>query len=104
MSTLPRAICSTSILSSWAASPVWFLVPMVAAVACFTAVGNTFMLPSIDHSRIAFTQILPSFDAACAIAFLRASVAYYASLGIVIRRLLTDNGHCYRSRAFHAAV
>ncbi len=57
-----------------------------------------------DHSRIAFTQILPRFDAACAIAFLRASVAYYASLGIVIRRLLTDNGHCYRSRAFHAAV
>jgi transposase InsO family protein len=57
-----------------------------------------------DHSRIAFTQILPSFDAACAIAFLRASVAYYASLGIVIRRLLIDNGHCYRSRAFHAAV
>jgi len=57
-----------------------------------------------DHSRIAFTQILPRFDAACAIAFLRASLAYYASLGIVIRRLLTDNGHCYRSRAFHAAV
>ena len=57
-----------------------------------------------DHSRIAFIQILPNFDAACAIAFLRASVAYYASLGIVIRRLLTDNGHCYRSRAFHAAV
>jgi transposase InsO family protein len=57
-----------------------------------------------DHSRIAFSQILPRFDAACAIAFLRASVAYYANLGIVIRRLLTDNGHCYRSHAFHAAV
>ena len=57
-----------------------------------------------DHSRIAFAQILPRFDAACAIAFLRASVAYYASLGISIRRLLTDNGHCYRSRAFRAAV
>ena len=57
-----------------------------------------------DHSRIAFTQILPDFTAAAAIAFLRASVAYYAALGIHIRRLLTDNGHCYRSRAFHAAV
>jgi transposase InsO family protein len=57
-----------------------------------------------DHSRIAFTQILPAFTAAAAIAFLRASVAYYAALGIPIRRLLTDNGHCYRSRAFHAAV
>jgi hypothetical protein len=39
-----------------------------------------------EHSRIAFTQILRGFDAACAIAFLRASLAYYASLGIVIRR------------------
>lgn len=57
-----------------------------------------------DHSRIAFTQILPDFTAASAIAFLRAAIAYYASLGISIRRLLTDNGHCYRSRAFHAAV
>jgi hypothetical protein len=47
-----------------------------------------------DHSRIAFTQILPDFTASSAIAFLRASVAYYATLGIPIRRLLTDNGHC----------
>jgi transposase InsO family protein len=57
-----------------------------------------------DHSRIAFTQILPDFTAASAIAFLRASLVYYASLGISIRRLLTDNGHCYRSHAFHAVV
>jgi hypothetical protein len=32
-----------------------------------------------DHSRIAFTQILPNFNAACAIAFLRAAVAYYSA-------------------------
>jgi Integrase core domain len=47
-----------------------------------------------DPSRIAFTQILPNFTAASAIAFLRTSVAYYASLGIPIRRLLNDNGLC----------
>ena len=57
-----------------------------------------------DHSRIAFAQILPHFTAADAVAFLLAAVAYYASLGITIRRLLTDNGHCYRSHAFRAAV
>jgi transposase InsO family protein len=57
-----------------------------------------------DHSRIAFAQILPTFTAADAVAFLFAAVAYYASLGITIRRLLTDNGHCYRSHAFRAAV
>ena len=53
-----------------------------------------------DHSRIAFADILPDQSAASAIAFLRAALAYYAGLGISIRRLLTDNGHCYRSRAF----
>ena len=57
-----------------------------------------------DHSRIAFAQILPTFTAADAVAFLFAAVAYYATLGIPIRRLLTDNGHCYRSHAFRAAV
>ena len=57
-----------------------------------------------DHSRIAFAQVLPDFTAAAAVAFLRAAVTYYASLGIAIRRLLTDNGHCYRSHVFRAAV
>jgi transposase InsO family protein len=57
-----------------------------------------------DHSRIAFSQILPNGTAASAIAFLHACLAYYARLGIRIRRLLTDNGHCYRSHAFRRAV
>jgi len=55
-----------------------------------------------DHSRLAFSLILPDKTAASAIAFLRAAVAYYARFGITIRRLLTDNGHCYRSAAFRA--
>ena len=56
-----------------------------------------------DHSRIAFSQVLPNFTGASAVAFLHAAVAYYATLGIRIRRLLTDNGHCYRSGAFREA-
>ena len=53
-----------------------------------------------DHSRIAFAQILPDQTAASASAFLRAALAYYACLGIQVHALLSDNGHCYRSRAF----
>ncbi len=56
-----------------------------------------------DHSRMAFSQVLPNFTGASAVAFLHAAVAYYATLGIRIRRLLTDNGHCYRSGAFREA-
>jgi transposase InsO family protein len=38
-----------------------------------------------------------------AIAFLHAAIAFYAEHGTSIRRLLTDNGSCYRSRRFRAA-
>jgi len=53
-----------------------------------------------DHSRIAFSQILPDQKAPAATAFLQAAVDYYARLGISIARLLTDNGPCYRSHRF----
>src|SRR5713226_3739295 len=56
-----------------------------------------------DHSRVAFSQVLPNVTGASAVAFLHAAVAYYATLGIRIRRLLTDNGHCYRSGPFREA-
>jgi len=56
-----------------------------------------------DHSRIAFSQVLPNFTGPSAAAFLHAAVADYATLGIHIRRVLTDNGHCYRSAAFREA-
>jgi transposase InsO family protein len=52
-----------------------------------------------DHSRIAFSQLRADERASSAVAFLRAAVAYYAQLGIRIRRLLTDNAPCYHSDA-----
>ena len=56
-----------------------------------------------DASRIAFSQILPDEKQESAIAFLKAAVAYYASLGVAIARVMTDNGSCYRSKAFARA-
>jgi transposase InsO family protein len=53
-----------------------------------------------DASRIAFSQILPDERKESAIAFLKAAVAYYASLGVAIARVMTDNGSCYKSKAF----
>lgn len=38
-----------------------------------------------------------------AVAFLFAAVAYYASLGVSVTRAMSDNGSCYRSRAFAKA-
>ena len=39
----------------------------------------------------------------CAVAFLKAAVAYYASLGVTVERVMTDNGSCYKSVAFRKA-
>ncbi|MCP4302996.1 MAG: IS481 family transposase [Gammaproteobacteria bacterium] len=54
-----------------------------------------------DHSRIAFSQVLESEKKHDAVAFLKATVAWYKSLGIRIQRLMTDCGSCYRSKAFN---
>ena len=56
-----------------------------------------------DASRIAFSQILPDEKKESAVAFLEASIAYYAGLGVTVSRVMTDNGSCYRSKAFAEA-
>ena len=56
-----------------------------------------------DHSRMAFTQILPDQKADTTIAFLRNAVDFFARHGITVRALLTDNGSSYRSHQFRHA-
>jgi len=56
-----------------------------------------------DASRIAFSQIHPDQKKESAIAFLEAALAYYASLGVRVTRVMTDNGSCYVSNAFAEA-
>jgi transposase InsO family protein len=56
-----------------------------------------------DASRIAFSRVMKDERKASAVAFLKAAVAYYASLGVTIERVMTDNGSCYKSFAFRKA-
>ena len=56
-----------------------------------------------DHSRMAFTQMLPDQKANTTIGFLRSAVDFFATHGIGIRALLTDNGSSYRSSQFRQA-
>ena len=58
-----------------------------------------------DASRIAFSRAMKNERKESAVAFLKTAVVYYvyyASLGVKIERVMTDNGSCYRSRAFRA--
>ena len=57
-----------------------------------------------DHSRIAYTAIMPDEKAVSAAAFLQQAVTWFRRLGIGVQRVLTDNGPCFCSRRFaHAA-
>jgi len=56
-----------------------------------------------DHSRVAFSQIHPDETKESAVPFLKAAVAYYASLGVTVSRVMTDNGSCYISDDFRKA-
>jgi transposase InsO family protein len=66
--------------------------------------GWEFLFVAIDdHARLAFTQMKPDERRPSAIAFLRATVTYFATLGVTVRRILTDNGSAFRSKRFQRA-
>jgi transposase InsO family protein len=53
-----------------------------------------------DHSRIAYAEVLPDESPTKCSQFLRRALSWFASQGIRIRRVLTDNGNGYRSHDF----
>jgi transposase InsO family protein len=56
-----------------------------------------------DHARIGFTDMYPDERKASAVQFLRNTVAYFRSLGVQVKRVLTDNGPAFRSQKFAKA-
>ena len=57
-----------------------------------------------DHSRLAYVEIHPNEQAATAARFWSRASAWFAANGITARAVLTDNGACYRSHDFAAAL
>jgi transposase InsO family protein len=50
-----------------------------------------------DATRLAYVEVLGNEQATTAVAFLRRAVAFYARHGIIVERVMTDNGSAYRS-------
>ena len=48
-----------------------------------------------DHSRLAYAEVLEDEKATTAAGFLHRAVAFYRRHGIIVERVLTDNGSCY---------
>ncbi len=53
-----------------------------------------------DHSRLAYVEVLPDERAESATAFLKRACAWFRQHGVKVRRVMTDNGSCYISKAF----
>jgi transposase InsO family protein len=56
-----------------------------------------------DATRLAYVEVLADERAVTAIGFLRRAVEWFASMGIAVERVMSDNGSCYRSHA-HASA
>jgi transposase InsO family protein len=56
-----------------------------------------------DHSRLAYAEICEDETGPTAAAVLHRAVTWFADRGVTARRVLTDNGGCYRSSHWTAA-
>jgi len=50
-----------------------------------------------DATRLAYVEVLTNEKATTAVAFLKRAIAFYASHGITVQAVMSDNGPCYRS-------
>jgi transposase InsO family protein len=61
-------------------------------------IGTAFVHTVIDdHSRVAYAEIHDDEKKETAAAVLRNAVAWFAERGVIVQRVLSDNGSCYRS-------
>jgi transposase InsO family protein len=56
-----------------------------------------------DHSRMAYAEICTDEKAATAIGVFQRAVAWFADHGVIVERVLSDNGAAYRSYAWRDA-
>ena len=68
-------------------------------------IGWEFVHVAVDDcTRLAYVEVLADERGATAAAFLTRALAWFAARGARVRRLLTDNGSCYRSGDLRAVV
>ena len=67
-------------------------------------IGTAFLHTVIDdHSRVAYVEICADEKAETAVAVLHRAVTWFAQRGVIVERVLSDNGSCYRSLAWRDA-
>ena len=67
-------------------------------------VGYRFIHSAVDdHSRLVYSEVLGDEKAATAAGFWMRATAWFLARGVTPKRVLTDNGSCYRSGLWHRA-
>jgi transposase len=67
--------------------------------------GYHFIHTALDaHSRLAYSEMLADERKDTSAEFWSRANAWFAARGIVVRKVLTDNGSCYRSHVFRDAL
>ncbi|MFW0794320.1 IS481 family transposase [Gordonia sp. CPCC 205515] len=67
--------------------------------------GYAFLHHAVDdHSRLAYSEILTDERKETAAGFWTRANTFFTEHGITVKRVLTDNGACYRSKVFAAAL
>lgn len=67
--------------------------------------GYRFLHHAVDgYSRLAYSEILDDERRETASAFWQRAKTFFATYGITVTAVMTDNGSCYRSRAFRDAL
>ena len=57
-----------------------------------------------DHSRLAYSEILPDERKETAAGFMSRAIAFFNERSIDVEAVMTDNGSCYRSAAFNQVL
>jgi transposase InsO family protein len=57
-----------------------------------------------DTSRLAYVEILNDEKGITCVGFLQRAIAWFATQGVIVQRVMTDNGTGYRSKVHAAAV
>ena len=70
-----------------------------------TKVGYAFVHSAVDgYSRLAYSEALDDEQGTTAAGFWCRAEQFFAHQGIIVERVLTDNGSCYRSHDFRRAL
>ena len=72
---------------------------------CKPVIGYSYLHTAIDdHSRLAYSEILPDERKETAVAFWTRAHHWFTAAGITIERVMTDNGSCYKSFLWRDAL